>query len=192
MLQLHLPPTSPFTADFLVFDNFRGTPSALNGKLPAVGSSAWSVAANPDRALSGNGYLYFGPGGDPETAYAQMALGEIPDEIGCTFQYDTVAPTPTLSCYPALNGFSQNNFHFQVGPTQFGFTFWKNGVPSNIPAWNISNLYLLSPNEIYTYRVFIDPPRAQGFLFDSAGTLVGYSSIEEPNMAAVIGPFMFV
>ncbi|WP_129274601.1 hypothetical protein [Bradyrhizobium betae] len=194
MLQLHLPPTSPFcdTADFLVFDNFPGTPSILNGKPPVIGSGTWSVAGNPDRSLSGNGYLYFGPGGGLDTAYAQMALSEIPGEIGCTFQYDSVAPTPTLSCYPALGGFSQNNFHFQVGPTQFGFTFWKNGVASNIPAWNISNLYLLSPNEIYTYRVFIDPPRAQGFLFDSAGTLVGYSSIDEPNMAAVIGPFMFV
>ena len=194
MQQLHLPPTSPFcdTADFLVFDNFPGTPSILNGKPPVVGSGTWSVAGNPDRSLSGNGYLYFGPGGGLDTAYAQMALNEIPGEIGCTFEYDSVAPTPTLSCYPALGGFSQNNFHFQVGPTQFGFTFWKNGVASNIPAWNISNLYSLLPNETYTYRVLMDPPHAQGFLFDSAGTLIGYSSIDEPDMAAVIGPFMFV
>lgn len=199
MLQLNLPPTSPFcdTADFLVFDNFPGTPSILNGKPPVVGSGTWSVAGNPDRALSGNGSLYFGPGSGLDTAYAQMALTEIPGEIGCTFQYDpppvgAATPTPTLSCYPALGGFGDNNFHFQVGPTQFAFTYWKNRVASNIPAWGISNLYLLSPNEIYTYRVFIDSPRAQGFLFDSAGRLIGYSSIDEPNMAAVIGPFMFV
>lgn len=199
MLQLKLPPTSPFcdTADFLVFDNFPGTPSILNGKPPVVGSGTWSVAGNPDRALSGNGSLYFGPGSGLDTAYAQMALTEIPGEIGCTFQYDpppvgAATPTPTLSCYPALGGFGDNNFHFQLGPTQFAFTYWKNRVASNIPAWGISNLYLLSPNEIYTYRVFIDSPRAQGFLFDSAGRLIGYSSIDEPNMAAVIGPFMFV
>lgn len=190
-------PSFPFPfcddVDFLMFDNFRGAPSTLSGKSPVVGSGTWDVAANPGRAISGDGYLFFGSGTGIDTAYAQIALGELPGEIGCIFQCAGSPPSNlALSCYPVLNQFSQNNFHFQVGPTGISSQYWMNGIADIAPAWNIDNRYVLLPNEFYTCRLLIDPPYAQGFLFDSTGTLVGYYAVNEPNMAGVIGQFMFV
>lgn len=89
--------------DFLMFDNFPGEVSATNGKAPIIGSGTWSVTGgSAANARSGNGNLTLDV---PLTgnAYAQIALGEVPGEIGCTFEYvgplpdpDDGRPTPTL------------------------------------------------------------------------------------------------
>src|SRR5215813_6086422 len=205
MLKTLLPPCPSFSAlsscddgDFLLFDNFPGifsSTSFLQGRAPVIGSGTWNVFGEvaPHRAVSGDGNLTLSA--DNGNAYCEFALGEIPGEIGCTFEYvgslSANQSSPTLACYPVSAGYEQNNFHFQASPTILNWAYWLNGVAANLPAWRILNFYALSPNTFYTYRVFLDPPYAQGFLFDPTGTLIGYITINEPNMANVIGKYVF-
>lgn len=195
-----LPPSlllSPASAsddrDFLMFDNFPGPFSDVNGKAPVIGSATWNVTGpNATAAFSGGGKLSLNFDGG--NAYVQMALGEIPGEIGCVFELLDPLLTvgqPVLACYPTLGTFAANMFHFIAGNNVLGWHYWKNNVPDIAPAWTINNNYALSTNSFFTYRILIDPPYAFGFLFDSAGTLIGNITINEPNMASVIGPCVF-
>jgi hypothetical protein len=185
--------------DFLMFDNFPGEYSKVNGppaKKPIIGSGTWAVtAASQDITYSGNGNLNL-KDVSSGNAYAQIALGEIPGEIGCTFEHVGPFPeddvTPTLALFPAFDTATQNNFHFQAALHILSWTYWKDSAGPQVPAWQTANTYALSPNSFYTYRVFIDPPYAFGFLFDSAGTLIGHITVNEPNMSNVIGEWMFV
>lgn len=194
-LSLSLPGPACDAADVLMFDNFPGPFSAVDGKDPIIGSGTWAVSADPAHAFSGEGKLALTVDGG--NAYVQIALGEIPTEIGCTFELVEPFPavgggSPVLALYQAFDTFRQNNFHFLAGRNVLGWNYWKDSVGDIPPAWKINNNYALSTNSFFTYRILIDPPYAFGFLFDSAGTLIGNITINEPNMANVIGPHMFV
>lgn len=179
--------------DFLMFDNFPGPFSDVNGKSPIIGSSTWNVTGpNATAAFSGGGKLSLNFDGG--NAYVQIALGEIPGEIGCVFELldpPTTGGQPVLACYPTLGTFATDMFHFIAGNNVLGWHYWKNGVKDIAPAWTVNNNYALSTNSFFAYRILIDPPYAFGFLFDSAGTLIGNITINEPNMASVIGPCIF-
>lgn len=184
-----LPPFLVNEADYIFFDDFSGPLGPLVGRLPTIGTTPWTGLASAGNIVAGNGGMTFTVD-TPPTGYATMALGEIPGEIGCTFEYIGVAQAPVLASMLA-NGLD-DMFHFLASTTSLGWTYWKTGSGVNLqPEFQDTETFALTPNTIYTYRVFLDPPYAHGFIEAPDGTIVGADDVYDTNMSSVIGAFAF-
>lgn len=184
-------------APYLLFDNFFGAPSALNGKAPVIGNGANTyqvTGANLANSYSGNGNAMLNV--TSGNAYVQYQLASAPGEIGFTFEFaqsNATGARPTAANSASLINPATSSFvHPQISLTQFSPDFFVNGTP-NTPSWFDNNTYpTLSINTVYTARIFIEAPYLHMYLFDPSGTQIGYLSTYDPGFANAIGGGTFV
>jgi hypothetical protein len=74
-------------APYLMFDNFPGPLGSINGRLPAIGTNAWSVTGPGATNNVAGGGAWTSSSDVNGIAYAQMDLGQMPGEVGFTFEW---------------------------------------------------------------------------------------------------------
>lgn len=186
-------PATAQEAPYLLFDNFPGSPSALNGKSPVIGNgtNTYTVSgAQSANAVSGSGNAMLNVTGG--NAYVQYNVASAAGEIGYTFDYTATTLTgsnPTAANLAGLFSTSLTAIHAQIGTASGRFTtnYFINNVPSNA-VWQDASLgSSLSTGKLYTVRVFIEPPYAHAYLFGPDGSQLAYQAIYDTNLATAVG-----
>lgn len=179
-------------APYLLYDNFTGSPTALNGKAPVLGNGANTyqvTGAQLANAISGNGNAMLNVASG--NAYVSYQLASAPGEIGFTFELAQAVgsgtPTVANSGSQLVNIATWSGIHPQVTLTSFSTNYFLNGTGTP-PAWVDQNVYAtLSTNTIYTVRAFIEAPYVHMYLFDPTGAQIGYQIDYDPNYVTAVG-----
>lgn len=174
-------------ANFLLYDNFTGTPASINGRVPNKGP-AWSVTgAAAANVIAGAGVLT--QNADVLAGYSINNLGVVAQKLTAYWRIASGAVDFVPAMMIAANSGLTPMIHAEGGTTNFLLRLVTAGPTFTQPSW-----WVTAPN----YSISVATPYRTVFqyngakfaslqLFSDTGTLLGTEVTYDPWMASYGG-----
>ena len=173
----------------IAYDDFETGAGTIAGRVPQVGSGAWSQSGAGSNAIVGSGYI-----SAAGNTYCYLSMASTPREIGGVFEMITSGGGVTIGCL--LNsGSLADMLHFTFGSstgTSISGLYWKTAVATSAAlAGGTTAVLALVTGTRYVARFVIEAPYCDLSVETTAGVVLGSARFYEPNMASIIGPNVF-